>query len=176
MSAAQNPIACNTGQQVPYLHANGMLAQSLPTTGQDLMNLTSVVAFAEALDRDDFDAAIRFVSDDCVYESPSGRIVGAAAIMDSYARNAAWARETFDRLEFKSHVEMRSPTEALIEYTDITEHKGVGHTYKCQQIVEIDGGGMICKITHHEVSGQAEALNAFFEKVGVKRPSKPEQR
>lgn len=134
------------------------------------MNHERVVAFAAALDKDEFETAIRFVANDCVYESPSGQIVGAAKIMDSYAKNAAWARDAFDNLEFRSHVDMRSPTEALIEYTDITKHEGVGHTYRCQQIVTIDEDGLICAIKHREIPGQAEALNAFFEKVGVQRP------
>ncbi len=133
------------------------------------MGHSNVVAFAEALDKDDFALAIGFVVDHCVYDAPSGQIVGAKAIMDSYAQNAAWARKAFDSLEFKSHVEMRSPVEALIEYTDITEHKGVHHTYRCQQIVTLDGDGLICKIRHREIPGQQEALNAFLEEVGVKR-------
>lgn len=134
------------------------------------MSHPNVVAFAEALDIDDFATAIQFLVADCVYDAPSGQIVGAKAIMKSYAKNAAWAREAFDSLEFKSHVEMLSPTEAVIEYTDITEHKGVGHTYRCQQIATIDGEGMIRAIVHREIPGQAEALNAFFEQVGVRRP------
>ena len=134
------------------------------------MSHSSVVAFAAALDKDDFETAIGFVTDDCVYDAPSGQIIGAKSIMDSYAKNAAWAREAFDSLEFRSHVETRSSSEAVVEYTDITVHRGIRHTYRCQQFVTINEEGKISAIKHREIPGQQEVLNAFFDKVGVKRP------
>jgi hypothetical protein len=134
------------------------------------MSHSNVITFAAALDNDDFATAIQFVTADCVYDAPSGQIIGAEAIMDSYAKNAAWARKAFDFLEFRSQVEMRSPTEAVVEYTDITEHNGVHHTYRCRQIATIDDKGMICAIKHYEIPEQQEKLNAFLERVGVKRP------
>ena len=133
------------------------------------MSLTTVSAFARALDEDDFAAASRYISPDCVYDSPADRLVGPEAIMAAYAKNAEWARRTFDSLTFKSDVEMLSPSEAVITYTDITRHAGFDHTYRCRQRVSLTANGLICKIRHEEIPGQHEQLEAFFEKVGIVR-------
>lgn len=133
------------------------------------MSHGNVMAFAKALDIDDFSAAARFVADDCVYDAPTSQRVGAEAIMASYAENAKWARGVFDSLEFKSDVEMQSSRTAVITYTDITRHGGVDHTYRCRQVVDLDADGMICGIRHDEIPGEREALEAFLKQAGVKR-------
>ena len=133
------------------------------------MSLQRVVEFAKALDVDDFEGASAYLLEDCTYDSPSGRITGARRILDAYAGNAAWAREAFESLEFRSEVVLSSPRTATITYTDITHHAGFHHTYQCRQIATFDERGVIVHIAHEEIEGEREALAAFMERIGVTR-------
>ena len=45
-----------------------------------LDDIRVVEGLAQALDRDDFNAAARFLSDNCVYDSPGGLVIGRDAI------------------------------------------------------------------------------------------------
>jgi len=51
-----------------------------------LDDIRVVEGLAQALDRDDFNAAARFLSDNCVYDSPGGLVIGRDAIVDALSR------------------------------------------------------------------------------------------
>jgi len=88
----------------------------------------TVSQLALALDRDDFVEAARHVHPECVYESPGGRMIGRDAIIDSYRKNAEWARAAFDRIEFESFVEPIEDGQFRVTYTDRTWHTPRGAT------------------------------------------------
>jgi len=138
-----------------------------PTMPTD--NLTIARQFAEALDRDDFDAARDLLHENVVYDAPNGRLDSRDAVIDSYARNARWARRAFDELTFRSDVQMLATDRAEILYTDETMHRGVHHIYQCRQIITFDDTGRISHIEHREIPGEKEKLEAFLDRVGVKR-------
>lgn len=134
-------------------------------------NLATARRFAEALDRDDFDTAAGMLAEHVIYDAPNGRLDSRDAVIDSYARNARWARQAFDELTFRSDVQMLATDRAEILYTDETMHRGVHHVYQCRQIITFDDTGRITHIEHREIPGEKEDLESFLDRVGVKRES-----
>jgi len=128
-----------------------------------------VVAFAEALDRDDFVAAGGYLAAACTYESPSGVIEGAGEIIASYRRNSEWAHRTFDEITFDSQVDAIDERTFRITYFDETLHRGKPHEYRCCQIVTVGDDGKIVHIKHEEIPGEREKLEAYLKEVGVTR-------
>jgi hypothetical protein len=57
----------------------------------------------------------------------------------------------------------------VIEYTDVIEHGGARHRYRCQQRVALGEGGLIVRIEHCELPGEKEALGAYWRAIGVRR-------
>ena len=59
-----------------------------------------VHSFAEALDRDDYETALRLLEPDATYQRDTDLIRGAPAIVDSFRKVSQWGRRNLDALEF----------------------------------------------------------------------------
>ena len=121
---------------------------------------------ARSLDREDYPAARRLLTEDCRYEFRDTVIEGASAIIASYQNNGDKARNHFDRIEYESAIVPIDDTIARIEYTDIVTHAGESLVHRCAQEVEFDGDGAIRLIRHVDYPGEREAVEAFFERHG----------
>jgi hypothetical protein len=138
--------------------------------------VTIVDALAKALDRDDFAAAGRLLSESCVYDSGRGRVTGRDAIIESYRSASDWAHAAFDEVVYESTIEpTETETSASVVYVDHVRKGELRHAHRCRQIVEVDArSGEIVAIAHRDIEGEAERLNAFFVACGVTRPSRDE--
>ena len=125
--------------------------------------------FAAALDRDDFDGAAELLMSDCVYQFEGDLITGREAIIETYRRNGEWARSTFDRIDYESLIEIADDGRACITFIDDIQHAGQCHQYRCQQLVSVNAWGLIESIEHVEIENERPALEAFLERVGVRR-------
>lgn len=132
------------------------------------MSSENVVRFAAALDREDYDEAARYLAEWCEYDTGGEVIVGREAILASYRSSSDWGRANLDSVRYESAVRDEQGA-VVITYTDIIEHAGIGHTYRCEQAVVLDADGLIAHIAHRELPGEAEALAAYWERIGVKR-------
>ena len=68
----------------------------------------------------------------------SGRMVGREVIIESYRKDAEWARATFDRAEFESEVEPLGDGRFLITYTDPPGTRRAATTSPLSQPTSID--------------------------------------
>lgn len=109
---------------------NAVGAQQATMCNSSRTSAQTALAFARALDRDDFDEAMSHLALLCVYHSPNGKIVGAVDVIASYRHNAEWARATFDNIEFESEVEQVDAHGYRITYIDRTTHQGQSHEYR----------------------------------------------
>lgn len=50
----------------------------------------------------------------------------------------------------------------MIEFTDNLQHAGQRHLYRCRQGIRIDERGLVVEITHEELPGERERLEAFL--------------
>ena len=130
-------------------------------------------AFADALDRNDFDQAASMLAASCRYDrtkaSPTteGTLVGSDAIVESYRRQDARARRLFDRVEYSSVVEAVDGMTAVIRFTDVLEKAAQRHSYSCRQRIAINDVTLIELITQQEdIPAEAVAVRAFMERVG----------
>lgn len=116
---------------------------------------------AEALDHEDYHAAHALLAPDCHYSLRGDCLVGPDAIVASYRDNAEGGHQHFDQLVFESEVTLLGPREARIDYTDRLTRSGHTHVHRCAQVVHWDEGNLICRITHCDLPGEREALEAF---------------
>jgi len=126
--------------------------------------IAAATALAKALDREDYDTARALLADDCGYAIRDQQIDGADAIIASYQTNADAGHQQFDDLRFESAVSAISPNEARIDYTDYVECAGETLVHRCAQLVTVDDSGKVTAITHVDLPGERERLEAFKAK------------
>jgi len=125
---------------------------------------------ARLLDEDDFPAARALLPDECVYDTARETLRGPEAIVESYRAASGWARRTFDEVRYESEVESVSGGTARVTFVDYLLKVGHGwHRYRCQQEFTVRADGRVAQIVHRELSGEREALEAFFAACGVER-------
>lgn len=129
--------------------------------------LAVATAFAEALDRDDFDVARPLLHEACAYTIRDKVLNGPEAILASYRAATEDAHAKFDRVEYASRVSMMAPNVAVIEFSDVLTHKGWTHHHKCHQQLTLDSAGQIIAIEHQDLPGEREAILAYLKKVGL---------
>jgi SnoaL-like domain len=133
------------------------------------MILESARRLAAALDAED-DAAVRAcLTDECVYESPEGVLVGPEAIVASYRKNAELARTRFAKIEYRSEVAATGPAEAVITFVDRLSRAGAWHEFRCRQHVRLAANGLIEHIQHEEIADERERLREFEFEGGGRR-------
>lgn len=117
---------------------------------------------ASALDREDYPAVAALLADDCEYEARTGTMHGPSAIVASYREASESARVRFDEVRYDSAVRADGECSAIVTFVDHLTHRGATCTYSCEQLVRVDTRGRICRISHRELAGQREALDAFL--------------
>lgn len=129
-----------------------------------------VARLARALDADDFAAARACLGDDCVYIGAKDTCRGPDAIIGSYAEASAWGHRTFDEIRYESEIGPAEGATVPVTFTDyLLKAGGRWHRYRCRQAFTVGAGGLIVLITHHELPGEREALEAYFRECGVER-------
>ena len=126
--------------------------------------------FAESLDREDYETASRLLHDDCVYTIGGQVHRGKEAILASYRKAGDWVAENLDAVRYESSVRPSPTGGATVDFVDHLEHAGERLTHRCEQHLELDAEGKIVSIRHVDPPGEAEAVRAFLERVGVARP------
>ena len=124
-------------------------------------------AFAQALDRDDFDAARALLAESCEYDTGEGLVRGADAVLAPYRETSERCRRTFDEIVYASEVESAEGGRATILFIDRIRHRGLRHAFRCRQVIEVDERGRVARIEHREIDGEREKLEAFFRAAGV---------
>jgi hypothetical protein len=138
------------------------------------MNTLAVAtSFAAALDAEDYEALAALVADECVYLTTSGQFVGPKAIVTSYKSAGTWAKANIESVSYESSVRITEDGGATVTFTDHLKHGQRSHTYSCEQDLNFDGIGKVCRISHRELFGQREAVDLYLESIGVKRASSP---
>ncbi len=127
------------------------------------------VAFAQALDNDDFALARALVDEACVYSVRGEVHHGPDAVVESYAGAAEFVRGTFDAHRYESAVDVTAPGRARIDFADHLRHAGREHTFRSHQHIELGAAGRVVRITHEDLPGQREALDRWLTIVGVAR-------
>ena len=118
------------------------------------------VAFAAALDAEDYAAAERLLAGDCRYDAPQGEIIGPAEIIASYRRSGDAAHRVFDEVDFRHEIGAEADGGCTIRYLDYVTLAGTTHTHRCEQVVRsVDG--KIVHIVHQDIPGERESLRAF---------------
>ena len=117
--------------------------------------------FAAALDTEDYSAARALIAESCIYRINDATLIGRDAIISSYRANAASATQRFDSVDYRSHVEATGSSTAVIKYTDRLRLGDDFHEFRCRQHVQIGAAGLIEQITHEELPGERQRLEAF---------------
>src|SRR5688572_8695655 len=130
-------------------------------------------AFADALDRNNFDCVATMLTPTCRYDltkaslTAEDTLVGPNAILESYRKHDATARRLFDRVDYSSVVEAVDGMTAVIRFTDVLEKAGQRHTYWCRQRITVDDAALIESIIQEDIPEETVAVRAFMERVGV---------
>jgi len=127
--------------------------------------------FAEALGREDYEAARRLLAPECVYFQVARDLRGPQAVVDSYERGARWGVDQFDSIERESSVKPTADGRAMLTFFYHIRHKGRSLRIRSEQIIELDDAGLIGRIEHVELASQANALFKFYFEVGIIRKS-----
>ena len=129
-----------------------------------------VSRLAHALDADDFTGARACLDDDCVYVGVDEPWRGSEAIIASYADASAWAHRTFDEVRYASDVGEAAGATVPVIFTDyLLKAGGRWHRYRCRQEFTVGREGRIVRITHHDLPGEREGLDAYFQEFGIER-------
>lgn len=132
--------------------------------------VATVSRLARALDADDFAAARACLSEDCVYETPDGTKRGPAAIVASYAEASTRAQRTFDEVRYASELGEPVGRTVPVVFTDyVLRAGGRWHRHRCRQEFTVGANGAVVRITHHELPGERERLDAYLRECGLER-------
>lgn len=121
-----------------------------------------VSEFASSLDTEDYPTTLSCLADDCVYDSPTGKLTGPTAIIDSYKGNGESARSRFDSIVYRHELIPLEENWYQITFIDEIRSGNRSHVFRCNQRVCI-GQGKIVYIIHEETPEQREKLNAFVQ-------------
>jgi aspartate racemase len=148
------------------LHCN--LAARIAVGEVDYPAYQTALRFGKYLDRDDFRAVATLLAPNCKYEIGGKTLHGPEKIVASYEENMVEGKAKFDELVWgKCRIEMVSPTEYDVYFSDQITHQGITHQYSCKQQLVVNNAQAITHITHQELPGQREKLTAFLKQVGV---------
>jgi limonene-1,2-epoxide hydrolase len=131
-----------------------MTSQTQPTP------IEIATRFAQALDHEDYPAAIELLSDTCVYHIRGKTHQGPEAIIASYQSNGDQATQNFDSITYGSSVRPSDDNRIIIEFWDQITHRGRIHKHQCEQWLRVKDG-FITEIEHKDLLGEVEGLNAF---------------
>ena len=126
------------------------------------------IKFGSTLDNDQFELTKKLLSDDCNYFIGEAVLTGPDEICNSYEQNMVEGREKLDTLEWgESSIESIDDKKFIVHFTDYLTHKNKRHIHRCEQILNFNNDGLICKITHIENPEEKEKLAEFYKAVGL---------
>ena len=123
--------------------------------------LDTLSPFALALAAEDYLTTLSLLPEQCQYDSPTGLLIGPAAIVTSYQGNGDDARQRFDSIECSHSIATFEAGWYLIEFIDEFCVRTKTHEFRCRQRVRLDRG-LIDRIVHVAIPEQRELLNAFL--------------
>jgi hypothetical protein len=129
-------------------------------------SLDTARRFARALDAQDYDTVATCLSSTCEYAIRDKIARGRSAIIASYREAASWAASTLESARYENDVRSESGA-VVITFFDHLAHRGNTLTHRCEQRLEFDDAGQICRIVHVDLAGEREALEAFLEHLGI---------
>ena len=132
------------------------------------VRLDTARRFARALDAEDYDRVAACLSPTCEYSIRSRIVRGGPAIVASYKEAGTWAASILESVRYENEVRS-APTGAVITFLDHFAHRGNTLTHRCEQNLEFDEAGRICRILHVDLPGEREALAAFFKSLRITR-------
>lgn len=121
---------------------------------------------ARALDAGQLSLAAPFLDPECTYEAADLRLQGRDRILAAYRTTALASKRVFERVVFASTVTEGDDGVVSINSADVIEHRGEHHEHRSRQDLWISGG-VVTLIVHHELPGEADALAAFCDRVGI---------
>jgi len=125
--------------------------------------------FGTTLDADNFTSFKNIIAPECNYHIGDELYVGPDEIAGLYEKNLIEGKAKFDKLVWgKCRIEKVEPDIFEVYFSDFLTHQGITHNYQCKQRITINDSLLVIKIQHIELPNQREALNAFYEKVGLK--------
>jgi hypothetical protein len=128
--------------------------------------------FADALDRDDYDAAREFLTAETIYTIHGKLYIGADEVLDRYRRSAEWAASAFEQVDYESSVERLEGNQVEVTFVDHITHGDESLDLEARQVLTIDPQlEVVDRIKHRDYSGEDERIEEFFQKTGVDRPS-----
>lgn len=131
--------------------------------------LAIVLAFAAALDDDDFERVARHLDNDVVYIIGGVTHRGPDAVVDSYRSGSVTARRIFDRVEFTHSVVWHDDDTIRIDFSDRLTADGDAFDHHSVQDVTVDRGRRIVSIIDQPVHGQRALLDEFMTRHGRSR-------
>ena len=126
--------------------------------------------FARALDLDEYDVVRALLAPDCHYETRTGPIFGADAIVDSYRDASKKARSLFEAVAYDSALLGAKMDAADISFSDRLTKDGRQHVYRCRERLFFNPGGLVRRIVHEELPGERQKLLEFCARCGVNLP------
>lgn len=128
-----------------------------------------VHSFAEALDRDDYETALRLLEPDATYQRDGDLICGASAIVDSFRQISEWGRCNLEALEYCHEIDdAASPLE--ICFIDVLRSEGDALRISHSMHLTISENGLIGQLHFVRPAGEKEILGEFFRRHHVKPP------
>lgn len=124
--------------------------------------------FGRYLDQDDFVSFAALLDEHCEYEIGDQVLNSKASIAGLYEKNMTEGKIKFDELVWgESKVQQISADQYDVYFSDFIKHKGIEHNYKCKQRIWINANNLVEKIVHIELAGEKEALQKFYDQIGL---------
>lgn len=128
-----------------------------------------VHSFAEALDHDDYEAALQLLEPEATYQRDGDLIRGASSIVDSFRKVSEWGRRNLDTLEFYHEIDDdASPLE--ISFIDILRSEGDELEIRHNVHLALSKNGLIGQLCVVRPPGEKEILDEFFGRHHIRPP------
>ncbi len=114
-----------------------------------------------SLDQEQYEETLNCLAANCIYDSPTGEIVGPQAIVASYQHNGDQATKKFDGVDYSHQVAALDDGWFEITFRDDLRIGDRSHTFQCRQRIRVIESS-IAQIVHQEIPGQREGLNQFL--------------
>ncbi len=126
------------------------------------------IEFGRTLDKDQFEMTKKLLSHDCEYYIGEDVLTGPDEICNSYKQNMIEGRKKLDNLTWgKSYIESVDDKKFVVHFTDYLTHKNEDHVHRCEQALNFNSDGLICKIMHIDNPEEKKQLNEFYKRVGL---------